>query len=80
MNRPYEIPYYPLPPLLGIGLNLVLTLVLVAFLVQTDPMALGLSLGWLGLGAVAYYALDRYRLARGAEAGSTQGTVTAEED
>jgi hypothetical protein len=55
------MPYYPIPALLGIGLNLVLTLVLVVFLVRTDPLALVLSVGWLALGVVAYGALTRAR-------------------
>jgi APA family basic amino acid/polyamine antiporter len=58
MNRPYEMPYYPIPPLLGAGLNLVLTGVLVEYLIRTDPLALGLSVGWIVLGGIAYYALN----------------------
>ena len=59
MNRPYELPYYPAPPVLGIVLNLVLTGVLVEYLVRTDPLALVLSVGWILLGTVAYYGLTR---------------------
>jgi amino acid transporter len=54
MNRPYEMPYYPLPPILGILLNLLLTGVLVRYLLRTDTLALLLSIGWIGLGAAAY--------------------------
>jgi amino acid transporter len=77
MNRPYEMPYYPIPPLLGIALNLVLTGVLVVYLVQTDVLALVLSAAWLGLGVVAYLALERV----GAEepSGSAE-TVPTEDD
>jgi len=64
MNRPYEIPYYPIPPILGIVFNGVLAVVLIGFLLQTDRLALLLSAGWLGAGAVMYVALNRYR-ARG---------------
>jgi amino acid transporter len=64
MTRPYEMPFYPVPPILGIVLNLVLTGVLVFYLVDTDPLALGLSAGWIVLGVVAYYALNRFRAAR----------------
>ncbi|TKX51881.1 amino acid transporter, partial [Halorubrum sp. SS7] len=46
MHRPYEMPFYPAPPLIGIALNLVLTGVLVEYLLRTDPLALGLSAGW----------------------------------
>ncbi|WP_435183770.1 APC family permease [Halobellus sp. EA9] len=66
LNRPYEMPYYPVPPILGIVLNLVLTGVLVEYLIRTDPTALVLSVAWILLGAVVYVALDRYR-ARGTE-------------
>ena len=59
MNRPYEMPFYPIPPLLGIALNLVLAGVLVEYLLRTDPLALLLSVVWLLLGGVAYAALDR---------------------
>jgi amino acid transporter len=59
MNRPYKMPFYPAPPLIGIALNLLLTVVLVWYLVRTDPLALALSLGWLVLGGFAYLALNR---------------------
>ena len=64
MNRPYEVPFYPFPPLLGIGLNLLLTVVLVVYLVRTDPLALGLSVGWIVAGGAAYLGLNRLRRAR----------------
>lgn len=64
MNRPYEIPFYPIPPILAIVLNGILAVVLIRFLVQTDPLALFLSAGWLGAGAVMYVALNKFR-ARG---------------
>ncbi|MFB6173749.1 MAG: amino acid transporter, partial [Halobacteriales archaeon] len=59
MTRPYRIPYYPVPPVLGILLNGVLTVVLIEYLVRTDPLALVLSAAWLLLGAVAYAGLER---------------------
>ena len=61
MNRPYEMPFYPAPPVLGIALNALLTIVLVEYLLRTDPLALGLSIGWILLGGVAYLALNQYR-------------------
>jgi APA family basic amino acid/polyamine antiporter len=64
MNRPYEMPLYPLPPIVGIVLNLVLTGVLVEYLVRTDPLALALSVAWIALGGVAYLALNRWRRAK----------------
>jgi APA family basic amino acid/polyamine antiporter len=61
MNRPYEMPFYPAPPLIGIALNLLLSLVVVEYLIRTDPLALGLSVGWILLGSIAYIALDKVR-------------------
>jgi amino acid transporter len=69
MNRPYQMPYYPIPPVLGIVLNAVLTVVLVVYLVRTDPLALGLSVGWILLGVLAYYGL-RARRAQTVPSGS----------
>jgi amino acid transporter len=59
MHRPYKMPFYPAPPLIGIALNLLLTVVLVQYLIRTDPLALALSVGWLVLGGLAYLALDQ---------------------
>jgi amino acid transporter len=64
MTRPYEMPFYPIPPVLGIVLNLILTGVLVRFLIRTDPLALFLSVGWIVLGVGAYFGLDRFKSAR----------------
>jgi APA family basic amino acid/polyamine antiporter len=61
MSRPYEIPYYPIPPILGIVLNGVLAVVLISFLVRTDLLALLLSAGWLVAGGLMYVALNRFR-------------------
>ena len=78
MNRPYEIPYYPIPPILGIALNGVLAVVLIWFLVRTDLLALLLSVGWLAAGGVMYVALNRYR-ARGTDDDPTAGAPTVDE-
>ena len=59
MRRPYEMPLYPLPAVLGMVLNLVLTGVLVEYLIRTDPLALVLSASWIGLGLVGYYVTGR---------------------
>jgi hypothetical protein len=53
------MPYYPIPPVVGIVLNLVLTGVLVEYLLRTDRLALLLSVAWIVLGVLAYFALDR---------------------
>jgi APA family basic amino acid/polyamine antiporter len=61
MNRPYEMPFYPAPPLIGIALNLVLAGVLVRYLLRADPLALALSVAWILLGGAAYVALNRLK-------------------
>ena len=52
LNRPYEMPFYPLPPLLGIGLNLLL-----GVFIEFDTWVMGVA--WIGLGVVVYLALER---------------------
>ena len=61
MRRPYKMPLYPIPPVLGIVLNLVLTGVLVEYLLRTDRLALLLSAAWIGAGVLAYYGLSALR-------------------
>jgi amino acid transporter len=61
MKRPYKMPYYPIPAIMGMGLNALLTVVLVVYLIRTDPLALALSAGWILFGVVAYYLLRVYR-------------------
>jgi amino acid transporter len=51
LNRPYEMPFYPAPPILGIVLNLLL-----GFFI--DPSTWLMGLGWLSLGALAYAAFE----------------------
>lgn len=76
MSRPYEVPYYPVPPVLAILLNLLLTGVLIEYLFRTDRLAL--SAGWIVLGVVAYYALERRR-ASATEDAPAVGIEPAEE-
>lgn len=54
MKRPFEIPFYPVPPILGIVCNLVL-----GFFI--DWRTWGVALAWLVLGAIAYVALEKTR-------------------
>ena len=61
MTRPYEMPLYPVPAVLGILLNLLLTGVLIEYLLRTDRLALVLSAAWIGLGVVAYFGLNSLR-------------------
>ncbi len=54
MNRPYEMPFYPIPPILGIVFNIGIG----GFLLIRDPLTGALAVGWLTLGAIVYYLLD----------------------
>jgi APA family basic amino acid/polyamine antiporter len=54
LRRPFRIPYYPLPPVLGIVCNLLLGLFI-------DRVTWTLALGWLAVGVVVYLALSRRR-------------------
>ena len=79
MNRPYKMPFYPAPPLIGIALNLVLTLVLVDYLFRTDPLAIVLSAGWIGLGGLAYLGLTRIG-PESTPSSATDTTMSAEQE
>jgi amino acid transporter len=52
MTRPFEVPYYPVTPVLGIVLNLLLGLFI-------GGRTWLLALGWLALGAGVYLLLSR---------------------
>jgi amino acid transporter len=78
MNRPYEMPFYPAPPIIGIVLNLILTGVLIAFLLRTDPLALALSAAWILLGAVVYFALKRVKQQSDRERETAASEITPE--
>ena len=80
MTRPYKIPFYPVPPLLAILLNLGLAGVLVTHLWTADPVALALSAGWLILGAIAFYALRALRSATGPRGTDDSGATTSTQD
>jgi amino acid transporter len=82
LTRPYEMPFYPAPPILGIVLNLILGGVLVQYLIRADPLALVLSGAWILLGLVAYYGLQRIRSARrsGERAERDEHAVPPEDD
>ena len=67
MARPFEIPFYPIPPLLGVGFNLLLGLFI-------SPRIWAIAIGWLVVGGVLYVGLERYRAGRKAphtDAGET---------
>jgi amino acid transporter len=52
LRRPFEVPYYPLTPILGIVLNLLL-----GFFI--DPFTWALALAWLAFGAGVFLLLSR---------------------
>ncbi|MFC7133369.1 MULTISPECIES: APC family permease [Salinibaculum] len=80
MNRPYKMPYYPIPAVLGIVLNGVLTVVLIFFLIQEDPLALLLSAGWIVAGVVAYYGLQVVTGQEAPDSAETDTTISQEVD
>jgi len=51
LNRPYEMPFYPAPPILGIVLNLLLGFYI-------DPNTWIMGIGWLALGTVVFLAFE----------------------
>lgn len=55
IQRSYEMPLYPLPPILGILLNLVLGV----YLLQRDPLSGGIASVWIFLGVITYYILKK---------------------
>jgi len=55
MNRPYKMPFYPIPPVLGIVFNVGIG----GFLLVRDPLTGALAVGWLALGGVTYVLLRR---------------------
>jgi hypothetical protein len=54
MQRPFEMPFYPAVPVLGILLNLMLSY----FLLRDDPVTLFIGLGWLAAGGLLYLGLQ----------------------
>jgi amino acid transporter len=59
MQRPFELPFYPAVPALGILLNLVLSY----FLLRDDPVTLFIGLGWMAAGGLVYGGLQWRRSA-----------------
>ena len=55
LRRPYEMPLYPVPPVLGIVMNLVLGLFL-------PPFVWAIGIAWLLLGGGVYVLLTRYEI------------------
>jgi len=69
LSRPFSIPFYPVPPILGILLNLLLG----AFI---SLRTWAIAVGWLVLGGVVYVAWERYRETTEATT-TTDGETTA---
>jgi len=57
LSRPFEVPYYPIPPVLGIALNLLLGLFI-------SPTTWAIAIGWLVFGALVYATLNRESIDR----------------
>ena len=76
MERPYTMPLYPAPPVLGIVLNLVLAY----YLVRDDPVAAVMSLAWVAVGAAVYLGLDRRNGDDVAVAGDSDGSARNGQD
>lgn len=55
IRREYKMPLFPLFPILGILMNLLLAVILFV----DDPISGAISLIWLGIGFVAYYILQK---------------------
>lgn len=54
LSRPFSIPFYPIPPLLGIALNLLLGMYI-------SPATWAIAVGWLIVGGVVYVLWNRYK-------------------
>ena len=54
LQRPFEVPFYPLPPILGIVCNFLLGLFI-------DPFTWALAIAWLAFGGVVYLVWSRRR-------------------
>ncbi|MDZ7701946.1 MAG: APC family permease [Halobacteriales archaeon] len=52
LSRPFELPFYPIPPILGIVLNLLLGLFIA-------PLTWAIAVGWLVVGILVYVTLHR---------------------
>lgn len=52
LSRPFSIPYYPVPPILGIGFNLLLGLFI-------SPRTWAIAIGWLVVGGLVYLVWQR---------------------
>lgn len=53
MERPYEMPFYPIPPILGIIFNIILAY----FLMRDDLLIFFLGAGWIILGIFIFHTI-----------------------
>ncbi|MFB6209953.1 MAG: APC family permease [Halobacteriales archaeon] len=67
LSRPFTIPYYPIPPLLGIGFNLLL-----GFFIS--PQTWLIAIAWLVTGAVVYIGWERWKQRQPDNGSSASGT------
>jgi len=59
LPRRYKLPFYPVVPLLGFGLNIFLAL----YQFEFQPMAWFVTIGWVAVGLLLYYAVFEKRSA-----------------
>ncbi|MEF8782537.1 MAG: amino acid permease [Haloarculaceae archaeon] len=69
LSRPFSIPFYPAPPVLGILFNLLLG-------VFISPRTWAIAVGWLAFGVVVYVGWERYKQA-GEATTTAEGEATA---
>ncbi|MEF8814680.1 MAG: amino acid permease [Halovenus sp.] len=72
LSRPFSIPYYPVPPILGILLNLLL-----GFFIS--PQTWAIAIGWLLFGAVVYAGWQRYDRPETSDKGERSPTTHPED-
>jgi len=72
LSRPFSIPLYPLPPLMGIGLNLLLGLFI-------SPQTWVIAVGWLVFGGVVYVLWERYKERSSATPQEQESPATTDE-
>jgi len=72
LSRPFSIPYYPVPPILGILLNLLL-----GFFIS--PRTWAIAIAWLLIGAVVYAGWQRYNRPNTTDEGERSRTTHTED-
>ena len=71
--RPFSVPYYPIPPILGIVFNILLGLFI-------SPRTWTIAIGWLAVGAGVYVLLERRKERAGQSDAGGSSTVSSGAD